>query len=182
VTPVHVFTTGDEGELFLNGRSLGRRRKEPGVWDKAYRLVWDDVRYEPGRLEVVTYRSGREWARDAVETTGEPVRVELEPESGTLPADGETLLFAAAKIVDAHGRVVPRAKDELTFSVEGPAEIVATDNGDETDGTNFTSPVRRAYNGLAQVVVRAKKGAAGAVRISVGARGLGGDAKSVMTR
>ena len=182
VTPVHVFTTGDEGELFLNGRSLGRRRKEPGVWDKAYRLVWDDVRYEPGRLEVVTYRSGREWARDAVETTGEPVRVELVPEAGTLPADGEALLFVTARIVDAHGRVVPRAKDELTFSVEGPAEIVATDNGDETDGTNFTSPVRRAYNGLAQVVVRAKKGAAGTVRISVGARGLGGDAKSVMTR
>ena len=48
-----VFTSGDEGELFLNGKSLGRQKKQPGVWDRAYRLRWDDVRYEPGVLEAI---------------------------------------------------------------------------------------------------------------------------------
>ena len=59
VTPVHVFTSGDEGELFLNGRSLGRRRKGPSD----YRLRWDDVVYEPGSLEVIVYKNGARWAR-----------------------------------------------------------------------------------------------------------------------
>jgi beta-galactosidase len=70
VTPVHVFTSGDEGELFLNGRSLGRKRK--GLLE--YRLRWDDVVYEPGSLEVVTYKNGVTWTRDAVRTAGHACR------------------------------------------------------------------------------------------------------------
>ena len=60
VTPVHVYTSGDEAELFLNGKSLGRKKKGP----YEYRLRWDDVVYQPGALEVVAYRDGKEWARD----------------------------------------------------------------------------------------------------------------------
>ena len=62
VTPVHVYTSGDEAELFVNGKSMGRKAKE------GYRIVWDDVVYQPGKIEVVAYKDGREWARDSQQT------------------------------------------------------------------------------------------------------------------
>ena len=135
-----VFTSGDEGELFLNGKSLGRQRKQPGVWDRAYRLRWDDVRYEPGVLEAVVYKDGREWARDVVKTTGSAAKLVLETESPALLADGEDVCYVNVSVRDAEGLVVPNAKVPVKFSVEGPAEIVATDNGAETDFDDFRRP------------------------------------------
>ena len=172
VTPVYVFTSGDEAELFLNGRSLGRRRKNPSVWHEAYRLCWDEVRYEPGELRVVAYRNGREWARDVVRTTGPAVRLELKSEKSVIAADGDDLAFVNVSVRDAEGRVVPRTNTEVTFSVEGPGEIVATDNGDERDFSDFHTPVRRVLNGWAQVIVRARHGANGEIAVRAMAGGL----------
>ena len=179
ITPVYVFTSGDEAELFLNGRSLGRRRKEPGVWDKAYRLCWDDVRYEPGELRAVAYRSGREWAHDAVRTTGPAVRLELEAEKSAIAADGDDLAFVNVTVRDAEGRVVPRTETSVAFSVDGPGEIVATDNGDERDFSDFHKPVRRVLNGRAQAIVRAKRGASGKITVRAAADGLDAATASV---
>ena len=170
--PVYVYTSGDEGELFLNGRSLGRRRKEPGVWDRAYRLRWDDVRYEPGVLEVVVYRDGAEWARDHVETAGAPAALLLAPEADTVLSDGEDIAYVNVSVRDAEGRLVPRASNRIDFAVEGPADIVATDNGDETDFDDFRLPSRKAFNGFAQVIVRARKGASGPIRVTASSAGL----------
>ena len=118
--PVYVFTSGDEGELFLNGKSLGRQKKQPGVWDRAYRLRWDDVRYEPGTLEVVVYKNGKKWARDTVKTTGAPRRLELAAETESVKADGEDVCYVNVSVRDAEGLVVPNAKVPVTFAVEGP--------------------------------------------------------------
>ena len=172
VTPVYVFTSGDEGELFLNGRSLGRRRKNPSVWHEAYRLCWDDVIYEPGELRVVVYRAGREWTRDAVQTTGPAARLELKSEKSVIAADGDDLAFVNVSVRDGEGRVVPRIETEVTFCVEGPGEIVATDNGDERDFSDFHKPVRRVLNGWAQVIVRAHRGAKGEIVVRATAEGL----------
>ena len=171
-TPVHVFTTGDEGELFLNGRSLGRRRKDASDFRRAYRLVWDDVVYEPGELKVVVRKNGKKWAEAKVATTGAPDRLRLECEDDDLLCDGEDLMFVNLSVVDREGRVVPNAKDSVSFSVDGPAEIVATDNGDETDFDSFRSPVRRAFNGRLQAILRAKKGASGLVTVRAASQGL----------
>ena len=172
VTPVYVFTSGDEAELFLNGRSLGRRRKNPSVWHEAYRLCWDDVRYESGELRVVAYRNGKEWARDVVRTTGPAVRLELKSEKAVIAADGDDLAFVNVSVRDAEGRVVPRTNTEVTFSLEGPGEIVATDNGDERDFSDFHTPVRRVLNGWAQVIVRARHGANGEIAVRAMAEDL----------
>lgn len=172
VTPVYVFTSGDEGELFLNGKSLGRRRKQPGVWDRAYRLRWDDVRYEPGVLEVVVYKDGKEWARDTVKTTGAPARLVLEAESRTVASDGEDVCYVNVSVRDAEGLVVPNAKVPVSFALEGPGEIVATDNGDETDFDDFRSPRRKTFNGWAQAIVRANMGAVGVLRLTASSDGL----------
>jgi len=172
ITPVYVFTSGDEGELFLNGKSLGRRRYEPGVWDRAYRLRWDDVRYEPGVLEAVAYKDGREWARDRVSTTGSPARLSVEAETTEVAADGEDVCYVNVSVRDVDGAVVPDAKVPVAFEVEGPGEIVATDNGDETDFDDFRKPARKTFNGWAQAIVRARCGASGTIRIAAKSAGL----------
>ncbi|MBQ3289853.1 MAG: DUF4982 domain-containing protein [Kiritimatiellae bacterium] len=165
VTPVYVFTSGDEGELFLNGRSLGRQRKQPGVWDRAYRLRWDDVRYEPGTLEVVVYKDGGEWARDTVKTTGAPARLAAEAEMPSVIADGEDVCYVNVSVRDEKGLVVPNAKVPVRFEIEGPGVIVATDNGDETDFDDFRKPERKTFNGWAQAIVRAVSGKSGDITV-----------------
>lgn len=168
ITPVYVYTSGDTVELFLNGKSLGRKEKS-----HAYdRLRWMDVRYEPGVLKAVAYKNGKRWAEETVETTGKPARIQVTPEKNALKADGSDLSFIRVTVVDAKGRMVPRANNHLKFSVSGPAEIVATDNGDATDLTSFQSLERKAYNGMALVVLRGAYQGTGKVVLTVEAKGL----------
>jgi beta-galactosidase len=168
VTPVHVYTSGDEAELFLNGQSLGRKKKGPFE----YRLRWDDVKYEPGELRVVAYQHGRKWAEDVVKTTGAPVRVLLAADRAALRADGTDLAFITVTIADQGGLLVPRSKNLVGFEVSGPAEIVAVDNGDATSFEPFQAGERRAYNGLALVVVRTKAGEPGVITLKAQSAGL----------
>lgn len=168
VTPVHVFTSGDEAELFLNGRSLGRKKK--GAFE--YRLRWDDVVYEPGRLGVVAYKNGREWARDEVRTAGAPAALDLQPDRAAIRADGTDLAFVTVRITDRDGLTAPRADHRLEFKIEGPGEIVATDNGDPTSFEPFPSPARQAFSGLCLVIVRAKPGPPGEIRLTATGEGL----------
>ena len=169
VTPVHVFTSGDEGELFLNGRSLGRRKKDRSDWKKAYRLTWDDVVYEPGTLKVVTYKKGSPWAEKTICTTGPAAQLKLEVEGGM--EAGSDLAFVNLEVQDADGRFVPDAAVDVTFAVKGPCELVATDNGDEADFASFHSPMRRTFSGRLQAIVRLKSGSTGAI-IAASASGI----------
>jgi beta-galactosidase len=168
VTPVHVFTSGDEAELFLNGRSLGRRKKGPFE----YRLRWDDVVYEPGLLEVVAYKGGGSWATDQVRTAGAAARLEAVADRAAISADGRDLSFVTVRIVDANGVPVPRADPLVRFEVEGPGEIVATDNGDPTSFAPFPSPERKAFSGLCLAIVRSKPGQPGRIRVTASSDGL----------
>src|SRR5690606_22950344 len=117
VTPVHVYTSGDEAELFLNGESLGRKKRGPFE----YRLRWNEVAYQPGELKVVAYKDGRPWAEDVVRTAGDIAGLKLEVDRSLLRADGLDLGFVSATVVDARGNLVPRSKPVVTFTVEGPA-------------------------------------------------------------
>ena len=168
VTPVMVYTSGDEAELFLNGVSQGRRKK--GEFE--YRLRWDDVVYQPGELRVVAYKNGVQWATQTVKTTSAAAQLDLSADRDQIKSDGNDLSFVTVKVADAQGEMVPRSKQQLQFSVEGAGEIVATDNGDATDLTAFKSHSRKAYNGLALVIVRAKKGASGPITLSATSGGL----------
>jgi beta-galactosidase len=176
-TPVHVYTSGDEGELFLNGTSLGRKKRGAGE----YRLRWDDVIYEPGTLKVVTYRNGRPWADDEMKTTGPAARVGLTSDRREVRG-GTDLLFITASILDAAGLVVPRSHNRLTFTVTGPGHIVATDNGDPTSFEPFTSASREAFNGLALVIVRPRRGAVGTIHVTAAVEGLRSGTADVRVR
>jgi beta-galactosidase len=161
VTPVHVFTSGDEAELFLNGKSLGRKKKQ----QYEYRLRWDDVKYEPGELKVVAYKDGKEWAADVMRTAGKASKIVFQPDRTTINADGLDLSFVTATVQDSKGITVPEADNLIRFSVSGPGEIVATDNGDPTDFDSFSSGNRKAFSGLALVVVRSKPGQPGTIEL-----------------
>jgi beta-galactosidase len=168
VTPVHVYTSGDEAELFLNGKSLGRKKKA----QFEYRLRWDDVVYEPGELRVVAYKSGKQWATDSVRTTGAAVKLLLTPDRSSIANDGYDLSFITLKVADKNAQVVPRSTNLIHFDISGPGEIVATDNGDPTDMTAFPSKERKAFNGLALVIVRAKRGQSGQIVVTAKSEGL----------
>ena len=178
VTPVYVYTSGDSAELFLNGKSLGLKKK--GEYE--YRLRWDDVVYQPGELKVVAYKNGRKWAADTVKTTGAPAKLTLAADREKIAADGKDLSFITVTVADKNGLPVPRSKDHIRFAIEGPGEIVATDNGDATSFESFQAPERNAYNGLALVLVRAKAGQPGTIKLTASSDGLAGSAIEIKSR
>jgi len=153
VTPVHVYTSGDEAELFLNGQSLGRKKKA----QYEYRLRWDDVIYQPGELKVVAYKNGKEWAQDIVKTTGQAEQVTLQPDRASIHADGLDLSYVTVTIADKDGVLVPRSKNHVKFEISGPGKILAVDNGDATSFESFQAGERNAFNGLALVIVQSTK-------------------------
>ncbi len=168
VTPVHVFTSGDEGELFVNGVSQGRRKK--GAFE--YRLRWDEVVYEPGEVRVRTWREGQPWTDVTVETTGAPARLALEADRDRIGNDGRDLSFVTLRVLDAQGRPIRNADSRVRFEVDGPVELVATDNGDPRDLTAFPSPTRQAFSGLALAIVRGRAGESGTATVRVRSEGL----------
>jgi len=168
VTPVFVYTSGDSAELFLNGKSLGLKKK--GQFE--YRLRWNDVVYQPGELKVVAYKNGKRWATDMMKTTGPAAKLTLSADRNNIRADGQDLSFVTVTVADKNGQQVPRSMNPIKFSVSGPGEIVATDNGDATSLVPFQSPERKAFNGLALVVVRAKAGQTGTIVLTAESDGL----------
>lgn len=168
VTPVHVFTSGEEAELFLNGKSMGRKKKAPFQ----YRLRWDNIIYEPGELKVIAYKDGVKWVENRVLTTGDPKKLIASADRTLLKADGKDLAFITVQVVDENGREVPRSENMVEFAIEGPGEIVATDNGDPTNMRSFSSAAREVFNGKCIVIVRSINGDTGKVTVTAKSPGL----------
>ena len=178
ITPVYVYTSGDSAELFLNGKSLGLKTK--GQYQ--YRLCWNDVKYEPGKLEAVAHKNGGEWATDVVQTTGPAAQLVLQPDRDIIRADGRDLSFVKLTVEDKNGLMVPRADNLIHFEISGPGEIVATDNGNPTDLTSFPSHDRKVFNGLCLAIVRAKAGQSGVVKLTAVSTGLKAAGVSIRTK
>ena len=109
-------------------------------------------------LKVVAYKNGKKWAGNKVKTTGNPYSLMASSDRGMIKSDGKDLVFITVQITDKDGLVVPRTNNQIDFSIEGPGEIVATDNGDPTNMVSFSSKMREAFNGLCLVVVRSIAG------------------------
>jgi len=168
VTPVHVYTSGDEAELFLNGKSLGKKKK--GEFE--YRLKWDDVVYQPGELKVIAYKNGVKWAEDVMRTTDKASQLSATADRAAVHADGTDLIFITVRIEDKNKLLVPKTINQLSFSIEGPGRIIATDNGDATSHELFQAKTKKAYNGMCLVIVAAEKGAKGSFTVKAESKGL----------
>jgi beta-galactosidase len=177
VTPIHVFTSGDEAELFVNNVSAGRQKK--GQYD--YRLRWDNITYAPGSVRVVTYKEGAEWASAEHHTVGSAAALKVTADRTSIAGDGRDLSFITVAVVDDKGNTVPQASNEITFSIaSGPGEIVSTDNGDPTDPIPFPSLSRKAFSGLALAIVRTEAGAQGEIVVEAKSNSLVGG-RAVLT-
>ena len=162
--PVYVYTSADEAELFLNGRSLGRRRKDPsasledgyyGV-TRRYRLIWDDVVFEPGEIKAVAYGpDGKMLGEEILRTAGAAASVVLAPESAVLPASRDELVFVKVTLADAAGTPVPRDSRRVFFTVEGSGEIVSVGNSNPHGFDSFKDTGSHPLcNGRAGLAIR----------------------------
>lgn len=187
-TPVFVYTSGDSAELFLNGKSLGKRTKKSkakmtgkdlnGDMRERFRLTWMDVVYEPGKLEVVAYKKGKEWARDTVETTGPVATFRAKADRATIADDGCDLSYIEIDTLDSKGHIVPTGNDRFRFKVEGPFDLVGVCNGDPTDHESMKGDTIRAFFGKAQAIVRSRRGQPGNGALIITREG--GETKKVM--
>lgn len=168
VTPVHVYTSGDEAELFLNGKSLGKKKK--GQYE--YRLRWDDIVYQPGELKVIAYKNGQKWAEDVMKTTGKAYQLAMSADRSEITGDGRDLVFVTIKIEDKNNLMVPRTSNQINFSITGPGKIIATDSGDAASHESFQAKSKKAFNGMCLVIVEAEKGATGSFTVVAESKGL----------
>lgn len=162
---VWVQSNADEVELFLNGKSLGKK-----AMPRYEHLSWS-VPYTPGTVEARGYSGGKLIATDKVETTGAPAAIRLKTTRKNLLADNEDLSPVEVEIIDAKGRVVPDASNLVQFDVEGPGAVVGVGNGDPSDHDPDKATKRKAFNGLCMALVGAK-GDAGKIVLTATAPGL----------
>ena len=167
-SPVDVWAyfNSEEVELFLNGKSLGTKRK---TGDELH-VMWR-VPFEPGTLKAVSRSQGKVVLTREVRTAGRPDRIILSPDRNRIKADGADLSFVTVKIVDANGTVVPYANNLVNFQLSGAAAIAGVDNGSQISHEPFKANYRKAFHGLALVIIQAKK-KSGRINVKATSAGL----------
>lgn len=149
------YNHADEVELYLNGRSVGKRSKT----DSTLHVMWR-VPFQPGTLKAISRKNGKTVLIKEIKTAGKPAKIELTADRKIMKANTKDLSFVTVRILDEAGNPVPDADDLVSFSITGNANIAATDNGYQADTLSFTSHKRRAWKGMALVIIRSssKKG------------------------
>ena len=169
VTPVFVYTNYPSAELFINGKSQGRRTKDLSVTvhnsadslsiatfkrQQRYRLMWMDTVYEPGTVKVVAYDAdGNIAAQKEIHTAGKPYSIELEADRTAIKADGKDLSFITVKVVDKDGNLCPTAANEIVFKVKGAGSYCAGANGDPVSLESFQEPHMKVFSGMMTAIV-----------------------------
>ena len=187
VTPVFVYTNYPSAELFINGKSQGRRSKDLTVRvdnsgdsvslnsfarQRRYRLMWMDTRYEPGTLRVVAYDAeGNPVAERELRTAGKPYRIVLTPDRERIAADGKDLSFVTVSVVDRDGNLCPTADNEIRFRVTGNGLYRAGANGDPTSLESFQEPRMKLFSGMMTAII-ASDGTPGEITVEATSPGL----------
>lgn len=168
------YNNADEVELFINGKSQGIRKPEKGKCHASWR-----VRFEPGTVEAVSRKNGREVARKSMTTAGEPYAVRLTPDRNTIHADGKDLSYITVEVVDKEGKLCPWAENEVRFDVRGAGFNAGVDNGSPISLEPFKSDKRKAFYGKAMLIVQSD-GKNGEIQVSATSSGLK-DGNTVLT-
>lgn len=192
--PVFCYTNCDEAELFLNGKSLGKKVKgkdlteipvdfrfyKPKTFKSKYRLSWN-VPYEPGTLKVVGYKDGKEVVEEKVVTAGKPAKISLAVDRSKINADGRDLAYVTVRIEDKNGNFCPLADNIVNFKVSGAGKLIAVDNGDATSVESFQADHRKAFNGMCLAIIRSEK-TAGSISLQAKSRGLKSASVQIATK
>ena len=172
---VQGYSNCDEVELFLNGKSVGKKQVIP-----FNRIEWDVV-YKPGKLEARGYKGGKLAAKEIVETTSAPSQIALNSDCNTLKADGCDVAVIRVAIKDDKGRVMPIASNLVKFSIEGPGKIIGTGNGDPSSHEPDKATQRKAFNGFCLVLVQTDR-TAGEIRVTASSETLVSDDIIIITK
>ena len=187
VTPIFVYTNYPEAELFINGKSQGRQRKDRSIKiedtenedsqkaftrQKRYRLMWMDTKYEPGEVKVVAYDdTGKAVATQTVRTAGRPHHLELSADRTTISPDGKDISFVTVRVVDKDGNLVPDDGRLLNFKVTGAGSFRAAASGNPASLDAFHLPRHHVFSGQLVALVQSAERAGEAV-LTVSAKGL----------
>lgn len=149
------YNNADEVELFVNGKSVGIKKKRNDELHSMWR-----VPFEPGIVKAVSRKNGRTVLIKEIKTAGKPYRIELMADRKTIKADGKDLSFITARVVDKDGNMVPDADNLLKFSTTGTIKIIGTDNGYQADTVSLKKAERKAWKGMALAIIQSsqKKG------------------------
>ncbi|MBL7742190.1 MAG: DUF4982 domain-containing protein, partial [Chitinophagaceae bacterium] len=149
------YNNADETELYLNGRSLGRQKKNANV----LHVMWR-VPYSPGTLKAISRKYGKTVLVKEIRTAGKPARIQLTADRAFVRADDKDLAFITVRVVDINGNTVPGADNLIRFSVSGNGILAGTDNGYQADTVSLKSPERKCWKGMALAIIQSagKKG------------------------
>jgi beta-galactosidase len=171
-TPVFVYTNYDSAELFVNGKSQGVQKKNMDSNTNRYRLMWMDVKYEPGTLKVIAFdKQGKPVAEKEIHTAGKPHHLELSTDKTELSADGNDLAYITVSVVDKDGNLCPNADNQLQFKVSGAGTYRATCNGDATSVEQFHLPTMKTFSGKLVVTIQSSE-KPGDIALEVSGKGL----------
>ena len=195
-TPVFVYTNYPSAELFVNGVSQGVRTKDVSITlegtmnpeseqalkrQERYRLMWMDVKYEPGTVRVVAYNeAGEAVAEEQVCTAGKPHHIELSVDRAAIKADGRDLAFVTVRVVDKDGNLCPNADNLIRYSVKGAGSYRAGANGDPTSLELFHVPQMHVFSGMMTAIVQSSE-TPGTITLTATAKGLKSATISVKT-
>ena len=158
VTPVFVYTNYPSAELFVNGKSQGKQIKNKNTPENRYRLMWDNVKYEPGDIKVVAFdANGNPVEEKSIRTAGKPYRLELSVDRKELSADGKDLAYITVSAVDKDGNLCPLDDSMVHFSVKGAGTYRAAANGDPTSLDLFHKPQMPLFSGKLTAIVQASE-------------------------
>ncbi|MGN6639066.1 MAG: beta-galactosidase GalB [Mucilaginibacter sp.] len=160
------YSQADEVELYLNGKSLGKRSKQ----GDDLHVVWH-VKFEPGTLKIVSRKAGKTVLTREVHTAGKPAKIELSADRSSLNGDGKDLSFITVRVLDKDGNIVPDANNMLNFSINGPAHIAGVDNGSQVSLEPFKADHRKAFHGLCLAIIQANS-TIGKVTVKAASKGL----------
>lgn len=196
-TPVFVYTNYPEAELFINGISQGRRKKDLSIGidstytpeaqksferQKRYRLMWMDTKYEPGTVKVIAYdNNGNAVAEKEIHTAGKPHHIELTADRPTISADGKDLSFINVRVVDKDGNLCPDASKKISFKVKGKGAYVAAANGDPSSLESFQAPHMTTFHGQLTAIVKSSE-TPGDIEFTASAPGLKSAKISISTK
>lgn len=164
---VTVYSSCAEVELFLNGRSLGRKATNRAT---AYTVTWS-VPFQTGLLKAIGYDAGKQVKTVELRSAGEPARIKLTPDRTRLAANGQDLSYVTVELVDRDNVRNPKAENLVQFSLSGPGQIVAVANANPVSTESYQQPQRKAWQGRCLVVVKSLK-QAGEITVRASAKGL----------
>jgi beta-galactosidase len=182
ITPVFVYTNGDCAELFLNGKSMGMQCKKPKSEKsiERFRLMWMDMKYEPGELKAVAYKEGKIIGEKIMKTAGQATQLRLTPDRNTIQANGKDLSYILIEALDKDGNLYPLADHQIEIKLTGPGKIAGVCNGNPQSMEPFQANTVKLFHGKAMLGV-GMGATKGNLKVEANSKGLSGAVLSIKT-